>query len=91
VNGTGAANAQTVHVHETGYAGAFTESDTCSGKATVALKAPSTGNGPDSDYTVTASAAGQCDITFKDSFLQSTPTHVVITISGFNISSKIRR
>ena len=85
VNGTGSGNAQTVNVHETSYNLPFTESDTCSGKATVALQSPSTGNGPDSNYTVTGVAAGQCDITFKDAFNQSASTHIVITTSGFVI------
>ena len=80
-----------MRAHETSYTLAFGESDTCSGKATVALKAPSTGNGPDSDYTVTGVAAGQCDITFTDFFGQSTQTHVVVTTSGFIISGKKHR
>jgi hypothetical protein len=85
VNGTGAANAQTVHVHETGYLGPFTETDTCGGNAVVALKSGSSGNGPDSDYTVTGVGAVTCDVTFHDAFAQATPTHVVVTTSGFTI------
>ena len=73
-----------MHVHETSYIGAFTHTEAnCSGIATVALA--SGGNGPDSDYTVTGVAAGNCDITFKDTFNQTASTHVVVTTSGFTI------
>jgi hypothetical protein len=92
VNGTGASNAATVHVHETSYAGPFTHTEAnCSGIATVAVKSPSTGNGPDSDYTVTGVASGQCDVTFKDAFNQMASTHIVVTTSGFTISGKRRQ
>jgi hypothetical protein len=91
VNGAGAAFAQNVHVHEGGYAGAFTESDTCSGVASVTLASGSSGNGPDSDYAVTGTAGGQCDVTFKDSHNQSASTHVVVTVGTFQISGKRRQ
>jgi hypothetical protein len=89
VNGTGSANAQTFNVHETSYNGAFTKSaDTCSGIATVAVKSGSTGNGPNSDYTVTGIANGNCDVTFKDAFNQTASVHIVVTTSGFVIQSR---
>jgi hypothetical protein len=92
VNGAGAANAVTVHVSESGYNGPFSFSDggTCSGKATIALKSGSTGNGPASDYVVTGIAQGTCDVQFADSFAQHTSTHIIVTISGFTISSRKR-
>ena len=81
-----------MHVHEGSYVGPFTFTDngTCSGKATIALKSGSTGNGTDSDYTVTGVAAGTCDVTFKDAFNQTASTHITVTTSGFIISGKAR-
>jgi hypothetical protein len=82
VNGTGAANAQTITVHETGYSGTFGEVDTCSGKATVTT---SNNNGPQATYTVTGVSAGTCDATFSDLFSQTAAVHIVVTTSGFTI------
>ena len=85
--GTGAANAQTVTVQESGYVGPFTHTDTCGGNITITLTS-ATANGPSATYSVAASSAVTCDITFSDAFSQHTPTHVVVTTSGFVISGK---
>jgi hypothetical protein len=75
-----------VTVSETSYAGPFTHTEaSCSGIATVT---PASANGPSTSFTVTGVAAGQCDVTFKDSFNQTASTHVVVTVSGFTINSK---
>jgi hypothetical protein len=82
VNGAGAANAQTITVHETGFSGSFGESDTCSGKATITT---SNAHGPTATYTVTGQAGGQCDANFTDTFGQTASVHIYVTISGFTI------
>ncbi len=83
--GTGAANAQTLLVQETGYNGNFTESDTCAGIATLA---PSGGPGPSLSETVTGVAAGQCIATFSDSFSQTKHASISVTTGGFTIQSR---
>ncbi len=88
MNGTGAATAQTITVHETGYNATFGENDTCSGIATVTT---SNNHGPTASYTVTGVASGQCDATFSDLFAQTAPVHIVVTTSGFHIQSKTHR
>jgi len=89
VNGTGAANAQNLHVHETGYTGPFVEADNCNSNATITPNAAP--GGPDADYTVTGFAAVTCDATFTDSFNQVASVHIVVTTSGFVIQSHQRR
>ena len=91
MNAPGLSNAATVHVHETGYIGPFTESDTCGANASIALKSGSSGNGQDSDYTVTGNANVQCDATFKDGFNQTASVHIVVTLTPFHINSKKRQ
>ena len=85
VLGTGAANAQTVTVHETGYFLNFSESDTCGGIAAVTTTSPA---GPTAQYTVTGIAAGTCTATFSDSFAQNAQTQIIVTTSGFVINGK---
>jgi hypothetical protein len=88
VDGTGAANAQTLLVQETGYSGDFTESDTCAGIATLA---PGNGAGPSLSETVTGLAAGQCSATFSDSYAQVQHASITVTTGGFTIQSRGRR
>jgi hypothetical protein len=73
--GTGATLATTFTASETGYTGAFTESDTCSGIATVAA-------GAAGSYTITPSGAGSCTVTIADSFAQKAAVAVSVTTSG---------
>jgi hypothetical protein len=77
-----------VHVTETGYTGPFTETDTCGGNATVSSSAA---GGPDALYTVTGLSAVTCDATFHDNHGQTAVLHIVVTTSGFTISSHARR
>jgi hypothetical protein len=78
---TGSTYASTFAITQTG-TGAFKETDTCSGIATVAapsLKAPS------STVTVTPSAAGTCTITITDAYAQIKTVAVSVTTSGIII------
>ena len=88
VYGTGASNAQTITVHETGYNAPFGESDNCSGIATVTT---SNNHGPTASYTVTGVAAGQCTATFSDLFAQTAPVTIKVNSGSFHISSKKRQ
>jgi hypothetical protein len=87
VNGTGAANAQSIHVHETGYLGPFSESNDCTGKATFST---SNANGQDSTWTVTGVQGVTCTATFSDAFNQHTTTQINVTTTPFQISTKKR-
>jgi hypothetical protein len=80
---SGANAAQTVSVSETGYAGAFTETDTCSGIASVS---PADGSGPSATYTVTPLAAGTCTITIHDTNGQKSAVAVGITITQGSVT-----
>jgi hypothetical protein len=73
--GTGAALATTFSASETGYTGAFTESDTCSGIASVAA-------GAAGSYTITPSGAGTCSVTITDSYAQKAAVAVSVTVTG---------
>jgi len=57
----GSGAAQDASVSQSSYAGSFTESDTCAGKATIARTSESAGK---STYSVTPVAAGSCTATF---------------------------
>jgi hypothetical protein len=73
--GTGAALATTFTASETGYTGAFNESDTCSGIATVAA-------GAAGSYAITPSGAGSCNVTIADSYAQKAAVAVSVTVTG---------
>jgi hypothetical protein len=73
--GTGAALATTFSASETGYTGAFTESDTCGGIAGVVA-------GAAGSYTITPSGAGSCNVTIADSFAQKAAVAVSVTVTG---------
>ncbi len=75
---SGANAAQTFGVAETGYAGTFTETDTCGATATVSAQSPS---GPAATYTVTPLAAGACAITVRDANGQKATVAVGVTIT----------
>ncbi len=79
LTGTGASNAQTLVVTETGYTGSFTESDTCS---TIATVTPSSGTGPSFTFTVTGVAAGTCSATFADTNGQHVTANIGVTTTG---------
>lgn len=88
VNGTGAASAASILVQETSYTGAFTESDTCSGIATVT---PSAGTGPSFTFTAEGVVAGTCTASFADANAQSVSTTIVVTTNGIIIQSDSAR
>jgi hypothetical protein len=78
---TGAPYATTFAITQTG-SGAFKQTNTCSGIATVtsgSLKAPS------AVVTVTPTAAGTCTITVTDAYGHSKPVAVSVTTSGIII------
>ena len=85
IDALGAAAALPATVSETGYNGLFGELDTCSGVATVTT---SNAHGPSATYTVTGVNAGNCSITFSDTFAQQATISVVVTTSGFTINKK---
>jgi hypothetical protein len=73
---------------ETGYIGVLTESDTCSGIATVS---PATGTGPSATFTVTSVAAGTCNVTITDSAGRFATAAIGVTTLGVTIQSKSRQ
>jgi hypothetical protein len=75
--GTGNSNAANVLVQETGYGGAFTESDTCTGVATITSNSAA---GPASTFSVTGIAAGACTATFSDTFGQRVTIPVGVNV-----------
>ncbi len=77
----GSPNAANFGVSETGYSGSWTESDTCSGIATVASSGANT-------YTVTPVAAGSCIITITDAFSQKGTVNISVTTSSGVISTR---
>jgi hypothetical protein len=78
---TGASYASTFAVTQTG-TGAFKETDTCSGIASVAAAAWSA---PSATATVTPQAAGTCNITITDAYNQTKVIAVSVTTSGIII------
>ena len=78
---TGSTYATTFAITQTG-TGAFTETDTCSGIASVASVA---WKAPSATATVTPTAAGTCTITIKDAYGQSKTVAVSVTTSGIII------
>jgi hypothetical protein len=76
----GSANAQTFAASETGYSGAFTESDTCPSIATIAQTSAT--------FTVTPVAAGSCIVTVADSHQQKSTVTISVTTSGAVIQAK---
>lgn len=78
---TGATYASTFAITQTG-TGAFKETDSCSGIATVT---PASLQAPSSTVTVTPVAAGTCTITVSDAYGQSKQVAVSVTTSGIII------
>jgi hypothetical protein len=79
VSFTAAGQSQSVGVSENGYSGTFSESDTCSGIATIANAS--------GGFSVTAAAAGTCFATIADTNGNSTKLGVTVTTTSFTISS----
>jgi len=91
IYGAGASFATNISVQETGYAGTFTETDTCHpGTGTIATFSPASGPGPTLNVTATGVTAGTCSITYSDSFNQQQTVAVIVTTSGFIIQGRHR-
>jgi hypothetical protein len=67
-------------VTEAGYAGAFSETDSCAGIATVATASPT--------FTVTPVAAGTCSIKISDTAQHFVAVPVTVTTSGLVVQKK---
>lgn len=80
--GTGSSSQQAIAVQEAGYTGTFSESDTCSGIATIASASTS---GSIALYTATGVAAGSCNATFSDNTGQKQTIAISVTTVGFGI------
>jgi hypothetical protein len=88
---TTAGSTGTFTVTENGYAGALTASNgtpSCAGIATVA---PAAGTGPSATFTVTAVAAGICQIKVQDTNGQTVAVSITVTTTSGSISSKRRQ
>jgi hypothetical protein len=85
---TGIGVSQSLGVTETGYTNAFSESDTCSGIATVST---TSANGPSATYSVTSVATGACAITISDNANHAVTAQVDVTTSNLNLQSGARR
>jgi hypothetical protein len=87
---TKAGQTGTFTVTENGYSGTLTASNgapSCSGIATVA---PASGTGPSATFTITAVAAGICQIKVQDTNGQTVAASVTVTTTSGNVSSKRR-
>src|ERR1700730_9315760 len=78
--GLGAPSAGSVSVTEAGYAGAFSETDSCAGIATVATASPT--------FTVTPVAVGTCSIKISDTAQHSVAVPVTVTTSGLVVQKR---
>jgi len=81
----------TFTVSENGYSGTLTASNgspSCSGIATFA---PASGTGPTATFTITAVAAGICQIKVQDTNGQTVAASVTVTTTTGNVSSKRRQ
>ena len=78
LTGTGLSNA--VLVQETGYSGTFSESDTCSGIATLTSSGTT---GPVAAFAVTANSVGACSATFSDA--QGKQITIPVVVSVLNV------
>jgi hypothetical protein len=73
----GSGAAQTAAVSQTGFGGAFAESNTCSGIATIVEE---TNTGGNASYTVTPIANGTCDATFTGGNKETAPLPIAVNI-----------
>ena len=86
--GTGAANAQSFVVSESGYTRTLTESDTCTpSSGQIATVSPAGGSGPSLTVTVTGVAAGSCSATFTDAYGSTASVAITVTTSGWIIQT----
>jgi len=81
ITGAGAAYAQNVLVQETGFSGAFHETDTCSA-ATPIASMTGLGSGPSSTVVVTGVNSGTCSATFTDGRGGIATVSIVVTTTS---------
>ncbi|HTD32230.1 MAG TPA: hypothetical protein VK665_01115, partial [Candidatus Elarobacter sp.] len=77
---TAIASPVTVTLSEPGYGGTFTvNASACTGIASVTQSSSS--GAPNTSYTISGIAPGQCAVSFTDSFAQSVALPVSVTVS----------
>ena len=88
---TKAGQTGTFTVTENGYAGALTASNGSPSCAGIATFAPASGTGPSATFTITAVAAGICQIKVQDTNGQTVAASVTVTTTTGSVSSKRRQ
>ena len=88
---TKAGQTGTITVTENGYAGALTASNGNPSCAGIATFTPASGTGPSATFTVTAAAAGICQIKVQDTNGQTVAVSVTVTTTTGSITSKRRQ
>jgi hypothetical protein len=88
---TKAGQTGTFTVTENGYAGALTASNGSPSCAGIATFAPASATGPSATFTITAVAAGICQIKVQDTNGQTVAASVTVTTTTGNVSSKRRQ
>lgn len=84
---TGSTGAQSFTASESGYSGAFTQTNTCSpAGGSIAAVSPASAGGPSATFTVTGVTGGSCTVTIHDTNGQSAAVNVTITLTGVGVS-----
>ena len=87
---TKAGQTGTFTVAENGYSGTLTASNGSPSCAGIATFAPASGTGPSVTFTITAVAAGICQIKVQDTSGQTVTASVTVTTTNGSIMSKRR-
>ena len=87
---TTAGQTATFTVTENGYSGTLTASNGSPSCAGIATFAPASGTGPSVTFTITAVAAGICQIKVQDTNGQTVAASVTVTTTNGSIKSKRR-
>jgi hypothetical protein len=85
LTGLGASYAQGLNVAQPGYAGSFSQTNTCAGVASVA---PIAVQSASPTFTITPIATGTCSITITGGSSQSVIVPVTVTTSGLVVSGR---
>jgi len=85
-NGAGSSEQATETASESGYTGTIAQTNTCAGIATVS---PASAAAP-ATFTITATNAGSCTITYADSHSNTVTSNVVVTTTILSGQSKRR-
>jgi len=83
---TAAGATSTFSANETGYAGTFTAANGTPSCAGIATFSPASAGGPSGLFTITAVAAGTCQIKVTDTNGQTAVVNVTVTTTGGSIS-----